>query len=117
MDVIRDFASVDYAAFFFIAFNVCRYPGSRLLLQRTLIVALVCAIFVSPNVNKYQIADALQLALQSADLRHKIGAADRRVAELNFDKPVIRTRLREIIDSLLPRENLAAGKPFYASKG
>jgi hypothetical protein len=48
MDVIRDFAPIYYAAFFFIAFNVCRHPGSRLFLQRTIILALICAIFVSP---------------------------------------------------------------------
>ena len=47
MDVIRDFATIYYAAFFFIAFNVCQHSGSRLFLQRTVTVALVCAIFVS----------------------------------------------------------------------
>src|SRR5262249_46578506 len=42
MDVIRDFATIYYAAFFFIAFNVCQHSGSRLFLQRTVTVALVC---------------------------------------------------------------------------
>src|SRR5215467_327766 len=47
MDVIRDFATIYYAGFFFISFNVCRHSGSRLFLQRTVIVALICSIFVS----------------------------------------------------------------------
>jgi hypothetical protein len=47
MDVVRDFATIYYAAFFFIALNICRHSGSRLFLQRTITVALVCAIFVS----------------------------------------------------------------------
>jgi hypothetical protein len=40
-DVVRDFATIYYAAFFFIAFNACRHSGSRLFLQRTITVALV----------------------------------------------------------------------------
>ena len=47
IDVIRDFATIYYAVFFFVAFNVARHPGSRLFLQRTITVALICAIFVS----------------------------------------------------------------------
>ena len=47
MDCVRDFATIYYAFFFFIAFNVCRHPGSRLFLQRAITVALICAIFVS----------------------------------------------------------------------
>lgn len=47
MDVVRDFATIYYAAFFFIAFNVSRHAGSRLFLQRAVTVGLVCAIFVS----------------------------------------------------------------------
>ena len=47
MDVVRDFAAIYYAAFFFIAFNVCHHPGSRLFLQRAITVALICSIFVS----------------------------------------------------------------------
>jgi hypothetical protein len=48
IDVIRDFATIYYAAFFFIVFNVCRHAGSRLLLQRTVTAALICSSFVSP---------------------------------------------------------------------
>jgi|ERR1700693_1632677 O-antigen ligase len=47
MEVVRDFATIYYAFFFFIAFNVCRHAGSRLFLQRTITAALVCTIFVS----------------------------------------------------------------------
>jgi hypothetical protein len=48
MEVVRDFATIYYAVFFFIAFNVCRHPGSRLFLERAIAVALICAIFVCP---------------------------------------------------------------------
>src|SRR2546430_2039991 len=44
---LRDFATIYYALFYFIAFSVCRHSGSRLFLQRTLTVALIFAIFVS----------------------------------------------------------------------
>ena len=47
MEIVRDFATIYYAAFFFIAFNVCRHTGSRLFLQRAVTTGLVCAIFVS----------------------------------------------------------------------
>src|SRR5205823_5093412 len=47
IDVIRDFATIYYALFFFIAFSICRHSGSRLFLQRTVTIALVCTIFVS----------------------------------------------------------------------
>jgi hypothetical protein len=47
MEVVRDFATIYYAVFFFVAFNACRHPGSRLFLQRAVTVALICAIFVS----------------------------------------------------------------------
>src|SRR5262249_55354302 len=46
MDVIRDFATIYYAAFFFIAFNVCQHSGSRMFLRRTFPVGLGCSIFV-----------------------------------------------------------------------
>lgn len=45
--VTRDFATVYYAAFYFITFSICRHVGSRLFLHRMLTVALICAIFVS----------------------------------------------------------------------
>ncbi len=47
IDVIRDFATIYYALFFFIAFSLCRHLGSRLFLQRMVTIALICAIFVS----------------------------------------------------------------------
>ena len=47
VEVVRDFATIYYAVFFFIAFNVCRHPGSRLFLRRAITVALICSIFVS----------------------------------------------------------------------
>jgi O-Antigen ligase len=48
IDVIRDFATIYYAFFFFITFTICRHPGSRLFLQRSITVALACAIFICP---------------------------------------------------------------------
>jgi hypothetical protein len=45
--VTRDFATIYYAGFYFIAFGICRHSGSRLFLQRMITIALVCAIFVS----------------------------------------------------------------------
>jgi O-Antigen ligase len=47
MEVVRDFATIYYVVFFFVAFNACRHPGSHLFLQRTLTIALICSIFVS----------------------------------------------------------------------
>jgi O-antigen ligase len=47
VEVVRDFATIYYVVFFFIAFNVCRHPGSRLFLRRAITVALICSIFVS----------------------------------------------------------------------
>ena len=44
MVVIRDFATIYYAAFFFIAYNVCKHPPSRLFLQRVLTFSLVTLI-------------------------------------------------------------------------
>jgi len=74
MDVIRDFASIYYAAFFFVAFNVCRHPGSRLFVQRTVTVALICAIFVSsvffivPSVFNYLMVHGRPFIEPRADL-------------------------------------------------
>ena len=45
--VVRDFATIYYALFYFIAFSVSRHAGSTLFLQRALTVALIFAIFVS----------------------------------------------------------------------
>jgi hypothetical protein len=47
MEVVRDFATIYYAVFFFVAFNACRHAGSCLFLQRAVTIALICAIFVS----------------------------------------------------------------------
>lgn len=47
IEVVRDFATIYYGIFFFVAFNVCRHAGSRLFLQGTIMVALICDIFVS----------------------------------------------------------------------
>jgi len=47
IEVVRDFATIYYAVFFFVAFNICRHAGSRLFVQRTITAALICAIFVS----------------------------------------------------------------------
>jgi O-antigen ligase len=46
--VVRDFATIYYAAFFFIAFNICRHARSRMFLQNTVAAALICSIFVCP---------------------------------------------------------------------
>jgi O-antigen ligase len=40
-DVVRDFATVYYAGFFFIAYNVCRHSPSRRLIERVIIVSLI----------------------------------------------------------------------------
>src|SRR5581483_6700623 len=42
--VIRDFATIYYAAFFFIAFSVCHHLGSKIFLYRIISSALICAI-------------------------------------------------------------------------
>lgn len=74
LDVIRDFATIYYAGFFFIAFNVCRHSGSRLFLQRTVIVALICSIFVSsvffivPSVFNYLMVHGRPFIEPRADL-------------------------------------------------
>jgi O-antigen ligase len=47
IDCVRDFATIYYALFFFIAFNISRHAGSRLFLKRIIIIGLVCAIPVS----------------------------------------------------------------------
>jgi hypothetical protein len=47
MEVVRDFATIYYAVFFFVAFNASRHAGSCLFLQRAVTIALICAIFVS----------------------------------------------------------------------
>ena len=46
MVVTRDFATIYYAAFYFIAFNICRHANSRAFLQRTITAALILSIFV-----------------------------------------------------------------------
>lgn len=55
------------------------------------------ALFVSSASDVDGIAHALEVALRSYDLRHKIGTAGRQVAEMNFDKRVAQRRLTEII--------------------
>src|SRR5262249_18779956 len=58
------------------------------------------ALFVSSASNVEEIARVLELALRSPDLRRKIGAAGRHVAEMNFDKRVAQRRLTEIIEAV-----------------
>src|SRR5205814_514812 len=61
-------------AFFFITFSIFRHPGSRLFLQRTIIVTLVCAIFVSalfftvPSIFNYLIVHGRPFIEPRADL-------------------------------------------------
>lgn len=72
--VVRDFATIYYAVFYFIAFSICRQSNSKLFLQRTLIVALICAIFVSgvfftfPSVLNYLIVHGRPFIEPRADL-------------------------------------------------
>src|SRR5215475_3272337 len=74
MDVIRDFATIYYALFFFIAFNVCRHAGSQLFLQRAITVGLICAIPVSalfftvPSVFNYVLVRGRPFIEPRADL-------------------------------------------------
>jgi len=74
MDVTRDFATIYYALFFFIAFNVCRHAGSQLFLQRAITVGLICAIPVSalfftvPSVFNYVLVRGRPFIEPRADL-------------------------------------------------
>jgi hypothetical protein len=72
--VLRDFATIYYAAFYFIAFTLCRHAGSRLFLQRILTIALICSIFVSgvffvfPSVFNYLLVHRRPIIEPRADL-------------------------------------------------
>jgi glycosyltransferase involved in cell wall biosynthesis len=58
------------------------------------------ALFVSCKLDSDEIADTLQRALLFPEYRKKLGAAGRRVAEMNFDKRVAACRVNEIIGQL-----------------
>jgi O-antigen ligase len=74
MVVVRDFATIYYALFYFIAFSICRHLSSKLFLQRTFTVALICAIFVSgvfftvPSIFNYLIVHGRPFIEPRADL-------------------------------------------------
>jgi glycosyltransferase involved in cell wall biosynthesis len=62
------------------------------------------ALFVASAERIDEIVRVIEVALRSSDLRRKIGAAGRCVAELNFDKRIAQTRLGEIIDDLFLKQ-------------
>jgi O-antigen ligase len=72
--VVRDFATIYYTGFYFIAFGICRHSGSRLFLQRMITIALICAIFVSgvffvvPSVFNYFLVHGRPFIEPRADL-------------------------------------------------
>jgi glycosyltransferase involved in cell wall biosynthesis len=63
------------------------------------------ALFVSSAVNVQEIAHVIEAALRSPDLRLKIGAAGRQVADKNFDKRIAQHRLTEIINAVHTSSN------------
>jgi glycosyltransferase involved in cell wall biosynthesis len=56
------------------------------------------ALFVSCKLDRDEIVSVMERAMVQPELRAKIGAAGRHVAEMNFDKEIVRSRLNEILN-------------------